>query len=391
MSLKWGIWLWLVAQSLIIPSVVSATTVQFHAWGGSAQVNGYLQWVKKEVYSRYGITLNHVKLADTSDAVSRVLAEKAAGNDTHGSVDLIWINGENFAAMKRHHLLLKHWADALPNMALTNPEVNLAMVTDFGLATEGQEAPWGKAAMVFYYNNRYVNTPPTDIASLLTFAKAHPGRFAYPVPNDYLGISFLKYALLALNTDNQQLLYQPVNNQSFALATKPLWAYLDALHPLMWRHGEYMVRQASQLQKLMSDGELTLAFSFTATEIPSAVERYDLPATTRTYAMHDGSLGNVHFIGISYNTAEPEAAQTVVNFLLSPQAQAKKQQRLIWGDDTVLDFSLLSDYEAKQFESGDTHPSALPSGSFKKVLPEPHASWTDALRDAWFARYGARY
>ena len=31
-------------------------------------------------------------------AVARVVAEKAAGQLTGGSVDLIWINGENFAA-----------------------------------------------------------------------------------------------------------------------------------------------------------------------------------------------------------------------------------------------------------------------------------------------------
>ncbi|CAD5272577.1 putative thiamine transport system substrate-binding protein [Alteromonas sp. 38] len=368
-----------------------APTVQFHAWGGSAQVNGYIQWVSQQVSKQYNITLNHVKLADTSDAVSRVLAEKAAGNHTQGSVNLIWINGENFAAMKRHNLLLKDWANSIPNFALTNPSRNPAMITDFGIATDGQEAPWGKASMVFYYNHRFVEKPPLNIHELLAFAKQYPGRFTYPIPNDYLGISFLKYAAIALNEDQQGLLYQPVTDTALAKITPALFEYLDALHPLMYKQGDYMLRQASQLQRLMGTSELLLAFSFTAAEIPSAVNRFDLPSSIRTYAMEDGSLANVHFIGITYNTENVEAAKQVVNFLLSPQAQAKKQQLAVWGDDSVLDFSMLAANDKAMFKPVSHHVSAINKEEAVPLFAEPHSSWTDAIRQAWFDRYGERF
>jgi len=369
----------------------SSPTVHFHAWGGSAQVNGYIQWVSAQVKAQYGITLNHVKLADTSDAVSRVLAEKAAGNHSQGSVNLIWINGENFAAMKRHNLLLEDWVTGIPNFALTNPSRHPAMVTDFGIATDGQEAPWGKASMVFYYNNQFIDMPPRNIHELLAFAKQYPGRFTYPLPNDYLGISFLKYAAIALNQVHRGSFYQVVTPDALASITPALWRYLDALHPVMYKQGDYMLRQASQLQRLMSAGELLLAFSFTASEIPSAVRRFDLPTTIRTYAMEDGSLANVHFIGITYNTANVEAAKQVVNFLLSPQAQAKKQQLAVWGDDSVLDMSLLSTAQKVLFTSDTHHPSALDNDKTVALFAEPHSSWTDALREAWFDRYGERF
>lgn len=366
-------------------------TVQFHAWGGSAQVNGYIQWVGQQVSDQYNITLNHVKLADTSDAVSRVLAEKAAGNHNQGSVNLIWINGENFAAMKRHNLLLNDWANSIPNFALTNPARNPAMITDFGIATDGQEAPWGKASMVFYYNNQFVENPPLNIHELLAFAKQYPGRFTYPLPNDYLGISFLKYAAIALNQDHQDLLYKPVTDNALTKITPALFEYLDALHPLMYKEGDYMVRQASQLQRLMGTSELLLAFSFTAAEIPSAVNRFDLPKSIRTYAMQDGSLANVHFIGITYNTENIAAAKQVVNFLLSPQAQAKKQQLAVWGDDSVLDFSMLAAHDKALFKPSSHHASALNKEKTVPLFAEPHSSWTDAIRKAWFARYGERF
>ena len=121
--------------------------VYFNAWGGDAQINAYIQWVAAQVKSKYDITLIHVKLSDTSEAVSRVLAEKSANNNQQGSVDLIWINGANFAAMSEHGLLLKQWANKLPNFAFTDPSNNLAVNFDFGLPTQGMEAPWGQASL----------------------------------------------------------------------------------------------------------------------------------------------------------------------------------------------------------------------------------------------------
>ena len=373
----------------------SKPLVRFHAWGGSAQVNGYLQWVAAQVSQRFNIELQHVKLADTSDAVSRVLAEKAAGNHDNGSVDLIWINGENFAAMKKHNLLAKDWVKELDHFALTRPEKNSAMVTDFGEPTLGMEAPWGKASMVFYYRSAHMKAlgtaPGQTINELLRFSQKAPGRFTYPVPSDYLGISFIKYAAIALNGDKQSLFYQPVTESSLQAVLPALWAYLDQLHPTMWQQGEYMLRQASQLQRLVGTGELTLAFSFTAAEIPSAVNRFDLPDDVRTYAMQDGSLANVHFVGLTYNSKNKTAAKTVVNFLLSPEAQAEKQKLTVWGDDTVLDMASLTQAQAMLFKDESVHKSALDKSQSAVLLAEPHASWTDKLREAWYKRYGARY
>lgn len=380
-----------VSSTTSIQVSAPAVDVQFHAWGGSAQVNQYLLWAAEQLLQQHNIKLNHIKLAATSDAVTRVLAEKTAGNHHNGSVDLVWINGENFAAMSQHNLLLKNWVHQLPNFALTNPENNPAMVTDFGLATQGQEAPWGKAAMVFYYNKQHLDSPPQSLPQLLQFARQYPGRFSYPLPHDFLGISFLKYALLALNPQQRQWFYQPVNNDHFAQTSQVLWQFLDQLHPLMWRRGKKQPRHASQLQRLVSDGELLLAFSFTAAEIPAAVARFDLPAEIRSYAMQDGSLGNVHFIGISYNSSVPESAKTVVNFLLSPAAQAYKQQSHIWGDDTVLDVKQLPHSQQQGFLNPQAPPSALAPTAITQLLPEPHASWTTALRKAWFQRYGERF
>ncbi|MFI8554372.1 ABC transporter substrate-binding protein [Psychrobacter sp. NPDC077938] len=370
--------------------------VYFYAWGGDPQINAYLQWVADQVDDKYNINLVHVKLSDTSEAVSRVLAEKSAHNDDQGSVDLVWINGANFATMSENSLLLKQWANKLPNFALTDPENNPTVNFDFGVPTDGMEAPWGQASLTFYYDSLSTSKPPTTLTELTTWTAQNPGRFSYPKPPDFLGMSFLKYVLVMLheqqdaqtgkNTSAQ--LNLPATEENTALVLDPLWAFLDDFHPTLWRNGEQFVQTGAQMRRLVDDTELSLAFTFSAPEVPAAVQRYDLPESIRSYAMSDGSLSNTHFISIPYNASHPQAAQLVANFLMSPEAQAKKQTPSVWGDKSVLVQSTLSPAQQALFETKQPHPSALPFDSVKRTVSEPHPSWVEAIQQGWQARYG---
>lgn len=372
--------------------------VYFYAWGGDPQINAYLQWAAKQVDDKYNINLVHVKLSDTSEAVSRVLAEKSANNDDQGSVDLIWINGANFATMSENSLLLEQWANKLPNFALTDPDNNPAVNFDFGVPTNGMEAPWGQASLTFYYDNLSVNAPPTTLNELTNWTKQNPGRFSYPKPPDFLGMSFLKYALVMLHEqhdadtggDISAHLNTPVTAQNEAMVLNPLWDFLDEFHPTLWREGEQFVQTGAQMRRLVDDTELSLAFTFSAPEVPAAVQRYDLPQSIRSYAMSDGSLSNTHFVAIPYNASHPKAAQLVANFLMSPEAQAKKQTASIWGDKTVLVQSTLTPEQQDLFKTNKPHPSALPFDSIERTVSEPHPSWVEAIMEGWQARYGVR-
>ncbi|MDN5565232.1 MAG: ABC transporter substrate-binding protein [Psychrobacter sp.] len=371
--------------------------VYFYAWGGDPQINAYLQWVAKQVKAKYNINLVHVKLSDTSEAVSRVLAEKSANNNDQGSVDLVWINGANFATMSEHSLLLKQWSNKLPNFALTDPDNNPAVTLDFGIPTEGMEAPWGQASLTFYYDSLAINAaknnqPPTTLNELARWSAEHPGRFSYPKPPDFLGMSFLKYALVMLHEQSpaniKTQLNQPATEQNTALVLAPLWQFLDKLHPTLWRRGESFIDSGAQMRRLVDDTELSLAFTFSAPEIPAAVQRYDLPTSIRSYAMDDGSLSNTHFVAIPYNASHQAGAQLIANFLLSPEAQAHKQKPHIWGDSTVLVQSMLSPEQQALFKISTPHLSALPVNSIKRTVSEPYPSWVEAISQGWQMRYG---
>lgn len=371
--------------------------VYFYAWGGDAQINAYIQWAAQQVKLKYNINLIHVKISDTSEAVSRVLAEKSVNNNNQGKVDLIWINGANFATMSEHRLLLKQWADKLPNFKFTDPINNPAVNFDFGLPTQGMEAPWGQASLTFYYDSSAIdgvknNTLPTTLNELLRWSANNPGRFSYPKPPDFLGMSFLKYVLVVLHQQsNEQLKAQlnlAVTEKNIEKVLNPLWHFLNKLHPTLWRQGKHFMQSGAQMRRLVDDTELSLAFTFSAPEVPAAVKRYDLPQSIRSYAMEDGSLSNIHFVAIPYNASHQQSAQLVANFFLSPQAQAHKQKAHIWGDKSVLIQSTLNAQQQALFIIAKPHMSALPINGIKRTLSEPHPSWVEAIMQGWQERYG---
>src|SRR5918995_530468 len=184
-------------------------TVYFNAWGGAENINAYLEWAGQELKKRYGVKLVHVKLDDTANAVAKVVAEKAAGRNEGGTVDLIWINGENFSSMKHQQLLFSPgWAEKLPNRRFVDVENMPTIRTDFTIPVDGLESPWGMAKLVFFHDTARTDPAslPKSAKDLLAWAKQNPGRFTYPQPPDFSGSSFLKQALSELVADHSVLL-----------------------------------------------------------------------------------------------------------------------------------------------------------------------------------------
>ena len=103
-------------------------TVYWNAWGGDERTNAFITWVSTQTEAAYGVKVEQVKLTDTAEAVTRVVAEKAAGQDQGGSVDMIWINGPNFLAMKEQGLLHGPFVADLPNAQYLDLSANLARV-----------------------------------------------------------------------------------------------------------------------------------------------------------------------------------------------------------------------------------------------------------------------
>ncbi|GGD02697.1 ABC transporter substrate-binding protein [Aureimonas glaciei] len=366
-------------------------TVYFNAWGGSEAINRYLEWAADRIEAEHGVTLEHVKLEDTATAVATVVAEKAAGKTKDGAIDLIWINGENFAAMKSQDLLAPGFATGLPNWAYVDTVNKPTVSVDFTLPTDGQESPWGMAKLVFFADTARtgpVDAMPKSAAELLTWAKAHPGKFSYPAPPDFIGSTFLKQVLAETAAD-PAVLQKPVEEASFAAVAAPLFAYLDELTPVMWRQGRAFPQNYPSMKQLLADGELGIVFAFNPAEASSAIAAGELPDTVRSFTFAKGTLGNTHFVAIPFNSSAKAGAKVVANFLLSPEAQARKEDPAFWGDPTVLAMDKLSPEDRAAFAAIDRGVATLAPEALGPVLPEPHPSWMVRIEAEWLKRYGS--
>ena len=100
-------------------------------------------------------------------------------------------------------------------------------------------------------------------------------------------------------------------------------------------------------------------------------------------------MGNTHFVAIPYNATSKEGALLLANFLISPEAQARKQDPKIWGDPTVLNVDKLNDADRAKFAALDLGVATLKPDQLGPMLPEPHPSWMTAIEKEWVRRYGA--
>ncbi len=362
-------------------------TVYWHAWGGDTKINDFIAFIGAEAKARHGVRLEHVKLASTADAVARVLAERDAGQTTGGAVDLIWINGENFAAMKAQGLLHGPFAPALPNWPLVDTKGKPATVTDFTLPTEGFESPWAMAQLVFEYDSAKLAAPPRSIHELAAWILANPGRFSYPQPPDYLGLTFLKQVLYGVLPD-PAVLQATVDPASYDAATAPLWAFLDAIHPALWREAKAFPENEPALGQLLADGEVQISFAFNPGRASAEIAAGNLPDTVRSFVLEGGTIGNASFVAIPFNAAHQAGAQVIANLILDPAIQAAAQDPATLGFQTVLNLAALTPEDRARFDALKLGVATLSPADLGPVLLEPHASWMVKVGEDWLNRYG---
>jgi putative thiamine transport system substrate-binding protein len=357
-------------------------TVYFNAWAGSETINAYIKWAGDEIEAQYGVKIEHVKITDTAEVVMRVRDEVAAGKQ-EGSVDLVWINGENFRVMKNSRLLFGPFAELLPNFQFVDVDNKPTTRIDFQEPVEGLESPWGMAQFTFFADGAKVPKPPKSMAELATFAEANPGRVTYSAPPDFFGTTFLKQVFVETAAD-QSAFGRPVEKDTFVKAAEPLFAFLDDVHKYFWREGKQFPKDQAQITQMVADGELLMGLTFNPNEPANLVAAGTMPTTTIAWQHTRGTIGNTHFVAIPVNAKAKAGAQVVANFLLSPEAQAKKNDLKIWGDPTVLSMKKLGE-KTSLFTA-----SAVPGMVVEPapVIPEPHASWVGFIEASWLERYG---
>lgn len=356
------------------------TTVRFYMYGGMNNVNDWIDNViAPAVKEQYGVTVERVPMS-APVFMNKMLAEKSAGKST-GSIDLLWINGENFKNARKADLIEGPVTPLLPNyLAYVNPD---EAATDFGYPVEGYEAPYGRAQFVFEYDSARTPNPPKSFAELQEWVKKNPGKFTYPSPPDFTGSAFIRQVFYAVTGGHEQ--YSNGFDQALFDANAPkLWAYLNDIAPYLWQEGRAYPKDPAFQATLFSRGEIDVMMAYHPTHAQNRVIDGTYPESVRTFVMEEGSIYNTHFTAIPKNAPNKSGALIVMNYLLSPEAQLSKFSPNIWGDFPVLDMNKLSPEVVAQFAAVDLGQATLKPAELSAVaVPEIPSEWLEALEQGW--------
>lgn len=368
----------------------SGQTVHMYMWGGNNGTNLFIdEWVAPRLLDDHGITLKRVPVTDIREMINKILTEKQMGKKK-GSADILWINGENFRLAMENGLLWGPFIYLLPNyQKYIDPDAE-DLHYDFGIDTQGYEAPWGKAQFVMIYNSEKIPEPPLSLGELMTFIRENPGRFTYPSPPDFTGSCFVRQVLLENYGSYDKYLDLKAKEQ---LQDKKAdaWDLLNQMKPYLWRGGNTYPDSVGILDQLFANGEVWFTMNYNPLHAYNQVRNGLFPETTRTYVFRSGTFSNTHYLAIPLNAKSKAGAMVAINLFLSVEGQIEKYKPHVWGDGMVLDSSALSETQRAELERIDLGPYSLPPEELEKYrIPEFPSQEIEMIEEEWMEEVGKK-
>ena len=363
-----------------IVEAARGTTVTFYGWGGDENRNNWLNTtVADYVKEHYDIALEVVGM-DINDILSKLSGEKQAGSET-GSIDMIWINGENFYSAKDNGLLYGPFTGQLPNMEayidLQDPET----LNDFCMPIEGYEAPYAKAQMVFFNDSAVTPEAPASAEELLEFCKKYPGKVTYPALPDFTGSAFVRNIIYEL-CGWEQFQDMEADYDTVKAAIEPALDYLRELNPYLWNEGKTFPESSTTVDAMFADGELVMNMSYGPFSVATGIAGGTYTDTTRTFVFDNGTIGNTNYMAIAFNSPNKAGAMVVINAILSAELQLTQYEQL--RELPVVSADKLSAEEQAAFDAVDLGKGVLSQAELlKHRLPEMPADLVPVIEEIW--------
>lgn len=331
-----------------IEALAQTQTLNFYLW--SPEASSPRVWMDDFVTPQLadkGITVNRIDAvyADcdlSSMALScDVTDEIAAGNaESGGAVDLVWINGANFATMKDLGLLYGPFAQLLPN-SQNFDFTDSSIAFDHGVSTAGLEFPLNSAQSVFIYDEATIPSPPMNIPDLRDWIIANPGKFAYSdASTDFTGAGFVRHFFYHYGGDDVGSytdLLVDFDEDLYNERAPAVWAALNELEDYMYKpdgvSDAWYPTAHSEIRDLVGNGTLTMDFSFQASEASTQIqdELNPWPETMQAYVLDTGTISDTNYLAIPVNAQNKEAALVAVNHIASAGQMFVRSQPEVWG------------------------------------------------------------
>lgn len=372
--------------------------VNLYYWGGSDTINVWMDMVVAPALAESGIQFNPVRITSTKDAIDLVLAELGSGKGLgEGSVDAIWVNGENFATLKRQGALFGSFADKTPNSVNIEwdpsdgrSQLNLR---DFGVPTEATEMPWSGQQYLCSVNTARVaheNAPKTH-AELKAYLEANPGKFTYVKPPQFVGNTFVQATLYALNPDNTgaapfQNSIEEVGAAELARLIKPGMEYLKEIEPLLLGGPSGNTRypeDPAALDGLFLNGEIDFACQFGLYSVAIGLREGTYPEGAESFVFPQGNMiKNKNYLAIPSNAPNPAAALVLTDYMTTVEAQASKLK--FTGQPPGIDPWKLSAADVKALEEASPGYVGITQAELdENTAPDTNATLVDVIEATW--------
>ena len=370
--------------------------INLYYWGGSDKINIWMDSVAVPALAAEGVKLNPVRITGTKDAVDLVLAEKGSGKGLgEGSVDAIWVNGENFATLKRQDALLGAFADKLPNS--TNIEWNpddpraLLNLRDFGVETNASEMPWSGQQYVCAVNTARVSgAAPSTFAEMMTYLEANPGKFTYVKPPHFNGNTFVQAAMYAFNPDGNgavpfQASIDEMGAAELARLITPGMEYLKALEPHLLSAGgtARYPEDPKALDGLFLNGEIDFSCQFGLYGVATGLRDGTYPEGAEQFVFPAGNMiKNKNYLVIPGNAPNPAAAMVMANYMASVDSQATKLE--IAGMPPGIDPWRLSSADSAKLDAASPGLVGVTQADLDtNTAPDTNATLVDVIEATW--------
>jgi len=361
-------------------AAAAGTTVTFYGWGGDEQLN---QWLDDEfaplMMEKYDITMDRVPM-DIDQILSQLSGEVQAGQND-GTIDMIWINGENFKSAKENNMLYGPFVDKLPNYNQYIDTGSEDVTLDFAYLIEGYEAPYGKAQIVMIADTAATADLPVSTAELREFVQRYPGKVTYPALPDFTGSAFVRNIIYEI-CGYEQFLDMEADKEAMREAIRPALEYLRELNPYLWNQGKTFPDSSTALDHMFADGEVVLNMTYDAYGTAVKIANGTYTETTQTFQFDKGTIGNTNFMAIAVNSPNKAGAMVAINEMMSPEVQADRYDTI--KILPVVDYDKLSDEQKEAFDQVDLGMGTIPQDELlEKRLPEMSAELVPIIEEIW--------
>lgn len=371
----------------------AGSQVNFWMWNGGARYNNWVDnWLAPRMLAKYQIRV--VRNPDPSgapEAVQRLRDEQTSGTST-SSVDMIWINGNNFRNLKDEGFAYCNWANKLPSSKHYN-WFSPSIAFDFGVSTQGCEMPYNTAQIVFFHQTQLLPDPPRTVPAIIQWIINNPGKFQYSNATvDFTGSAFVRsifyhYAGAAQGGSWTDFLTgSDVDEALYLQRAAPAFVALKSISGSLVTPNQFPP-SSTVVNSMYAQNRTYLNLAYDPNHAGSNILSGNYPSSTSSYVLDEGTISNTNFIGIPKTAGNKAAALVTANFIGSMQAAFSRAQPEFIGSLPAYDANSPAFKESgwdTAFDYIDAHAS-VPSveNLVEGRLSELSSNYKDRINSDW--------